>query len=76
MNVERSTADTIERNPVQSLCLVQARQSLTTVSPTAVKKALNTNTRTNCNQCLLDASHTVCAYVGQNTITIGELLYF
>ena len=43
---------------------------------TAVKMALNTNAQTNCNQCLLDASHTICAYIGQNTITIVELLYF
>ena len=43
---------------------------------TAVKMALNTDAQTNCNQCLLDASHTVCAYIGQNTNTIGELLYF
>ena len=31
MNVERSTADTKKRSPVQSLCRVQSRQSLTTV---------------------------------------------
>ena len=31
MNVERSTADTKTRSPVGSLCLVQSRQSFTTV---------------------------------------------
>ena len=33
MNVERSTAEAKKRSPVQSLCRVQSRPSLTTVRP-------------------------------------------
>ena len=43
---------------------------------TAVKMALSTHAQTNCNNIYLMHPTTVWAYIGQNTITIGELHYF